>query len=129
MPKKTPTSEPNRYSPAGKAYSSRGELRRQYMARLPESTYEALMQASEATGVSANALVSEAIDSYLASDRFRDRLVEARAAHHEKSSRASEAARRQQEAIAKLSGSLKPTRDGNVTAASPRGQMKGNKDD
>ena len=93
-----------RASTAGKAYASRGESRRQYVARLPETTYQALMHASEATGVSANALVSEAIDTYLASDRFSHRLDQARTQHRIRTSKTDEAARRQQEAIAKLSG-------------------------
>ncbi len=94
-----------RASTAGKAYASRGQARRQYVARLPASTYEALMNASAATGTSANALVSEAVEAYLASDRLRHRLDQARTDHLVTTSRAEEAARRQQEAIARLSGS------------------------
>lgn len=98
----------NRSSTAGKAYASRGESRRPYMARLPDATYEALMAASEATGVSANALVREAVDSFLAGERFAARLDRARREHRLRVSSTDEAARRQQAAIAKLSGAEPP---------------------
>lgn len=93
-----------RSSTVGKAYASRGESRRQYLTRLPESTYEALMNASDATGVSANALVTEAIDSYLAGPAFSERLHRSLNSTSDKAGKTIEAERRREEAIRKLSG-------------------------
>lgn len=87
-------------SPAGKTYSSRGEPRRQYMTRLPESTYQRLMDASDATGASANTLVVEALEEYLTGQTLRSRLSQS----SERTSQRLEAERRREEAIRKLSG-------------------------
>ncbi len=84
----------------GKTYSSRGERRRQYMTRLPEPTYQRLMEASDATGLSANTLVVEAVEEYLHGPIFRTRLTESR----EKNNQRLEAERRRKEVIRRLSG-------------------------
>lgn len=74
-----------------KSYARRtDESRVPFPTRLPESTYEALMAASSATSASANSLVTEALEHYLASPEFKAKLTQARSA--------------QEEAIQKLSG-------------------------
>ncbi len=84
----------------GKTYSSRGERRRQYMTRLPESTYQRLMEASDASGLSANTLVVEGVEEYLNGPTFRARLAQS----WEKNNQRLEAERRRKEVIRKLSG-------------------------
>ena len=100
-PDRTPTA---RSSTVGKAYAARGEDRRSYLTRLPESTYDALMTASDATGTSANALVEEALDAYLSSPRLRARLTQARDTARLRVAAAETAQARQQAAIDRLSG-------------------------
>lgn len=78
-------------STSRKSYARRSEESRvPFPTRLPETTYEALMAASSATSTSANSLVTEALDHYLASPEFKARLQKARSS--------------QEEAIKKLSG-------------------------
>lgn len=74
------------------------------MTRLPEATYDSLMEASTATGVSANALVADAVASYLSGPEFARRLAESAAGNRERHSKTEAAARRQREAIERLSG-------------------------
>lgn len=76
---------------ARKSYTPRtGEPRVAYAVRFPETTYESLKSASVVTNTSVNALLAEAVEHYLGSARFRQRLTAARAA--------------QEDAIRKLSG-------------------------
>lgn len=100
-PDRTPTA---RSSTVGKAYAARGEDRRSYLTRLPESTYDALMTASDATGTSANALAVEALDAYLSSPQLQARLARARRTANNKVAAAETAQARQQAAIDRLSG-------------------------
>jgi hypothetical protein len=74
------------------------------VTRLPEATYDSLMEASTATGVSANALVADAVASYLSGPEFARRLAESAAGSRERQSKTEDAARRQREAIERLSG-------------------------
>ena len=99
-----PEGPPGANSRAGKSYASRGGPRRPYVARLPEATYESLMEASLATGVSANALVAEALETYLSGPDFSRRLTQSADRSTERDSRTEQAARRQREAIERLSG-------------------------
>lgn len=108
-PSSTPSSRPPRISSrtsrlVGKSYTKAGEPRKPFVARLPESLYERLSDASDATGTSANTLVTEAVEDYLAGPRLRARLEQSRSTTPDKASKATEAERRRQDAIRKLSG-------------------------
>ena len=103
-PPRTSARATARSSTIGKAYASRGEDRRSYLARLPEGTYDALMTASDATGTSANALAVEALDAYLSSPQLHARLVQARRTANNRVAAAETAQARQQAAIDRLSG-------------------------
>lgn len=76
---------------AQKSSSARtSEPRVAYPVRFPETTYDSLKAASAVTNTSVNSLVAEAVEHYLGSAKFRQRLTAARTA--------------QEDAIRKLSG-------------------------
>lgn len=76
---------------AQKSYGARtSEPRVAYPVRFPETTYDSLKAASAVTNTSVNSLVAEAVEHYLGSAKFRQRLTAARTA--------------QENAIRKLSG-------------------------
>lgn len=76
---------------AQKSSSDRSsEPRVAYPVRFPETTYDSLKAASAVTNTSVNSLVAEAVEHYLGSAKFRQRLTAARTA--------------QEDAIRKLSG-------------------------
>ncbi len=89
QPSKRSNARPGRS--AQKSYSARtSEPRVAYPVRFPETTYDSLKAASAVTNTSVNRLVAEAVEHYLGSAKFRQRLTAARTA--------------QEDAIRKLSG-------------------------
>jgi len=79
-----------RDKPAKRSNARSSEPRVAYPVRFPETTYDSLKAASAVTNTSVNRLVAEAVEHYLGSARFRQRLTAARTA--------------QEDAIRKLSG-------------------------
>ncbi len=88
----------------GKTYAKGGQTRRPFVARLPEPLYDRLMVASDATGASANTLVTQAVEDYLSGQAFHDRLELSRRRSDEADSKRVQAELRRQEAIRKLAG-------------------------
>lgn len=89
---------------AGKTYTKGSESRRPFVARLPQSLYEKLMDASDATGVSANALINDAVEDYLIGPAFQARLDDSLVREQEATGRYAAAEQRRQDAIRKLAG-------------------------
>ncbi len=79
-----------RDKPAKRSNAQSSEPRVAYPVRFPETTYDSLKAASAVTNTSVNRLVAEAVEHYLGSAKFRQRLTAARTA--------------QEDAIRKLSG-------------------------
>lgn len=88
----------------GKTYTKGSESRRPFVTRLPASLYDRLMIASDATGVSANTLATEALEGYLAGPAFRERLSQSISRTDEAAGKRAEAEQRRKEAIRKLAG-------------------------
>ena len=88
----------------GKTYAKGNEARRPFVTRLPASLYDRLMVASDATGLSANTLATEALEDYLSGPAFRARLGESLLRTDEAAGKRAQAEQRRQEAIRKLAG-------------------------
>lgn len=88
----------------GKTYAKGSEDRRPFVTRLPAPLYDRLMLASDASGLSANTLATEALDDYLSGPVFRARLDQSLSRTDEAAGKRAQAEQRRQEAIRKLAG-------------------------